>query len=110
MRWCFSCHHPRASPETGTWLESKQPLSAPQLALSLAQTYSLTLRLPGLLLKLQVLVIPWDVTLGQGHALGAKPGLSLGRGHPGDMPSPAAVGKQTSKKRPGPVPTRPGVP
>lgn len=43
-------------------------------------------------------------------ALGGKPELSLGRGHPRGHAQPSSCGKETSKKRPGPVPTCPGVP
>lgn len=40
-----------------------------------------------------------------------KPALSLSRGDPKrTCQAPAAVGKQPSKQRPGPIPTHPGVP
>lgn len=105
---CFFCWHPQAPPETGTLSQGRQPLAAPQLAAKQAQTHSLTLHLP--CLPLRCLSCPGMRPWVRDTALGGKPQLSLGRGHPRGHAQPSSCGKETSKKRPGPVPTRPGVP
>lgn len=84
MRLCFFCQHPQASLETGTLLQSRQPLAAPQLAPSLAQPCSLTSHPPCLLLQLRV----FGMDPGSGTRLWEESLSSLWtEDTPGDKPS-----------------------